>query len=133
VGGGIAGLAAARVFADHFESVTVVEKDKSVGSPQVRTGAAQGAHLHVLLQHGQEILLSLFPELEEKLANCPKVDWAADTKWETAEGAFPPLFFNGTDALHESPIFRMLHLRVGGKNSQCVFPFGTSSRNRIYW
>ncbi len=89
VGGGIAGLVAARVLSDHFDSVTVFEKDARIGSTSPRTGAAQGAHLHVLLQRGQEILQTLFPGIEQALAHCPTIDWAADTKWETARGACP--------------------------------------------
>ena len=89
VGGGFAGLVAARVLSDYFESVTVLEKDPLVGATQPRPGAAQGAHLHVLLQRGQDILRTLFPGIENDFTDCPSIDWAADTEWETASGRFP--------------------------------------------
>lgn len=83
VGAGFAGLMAARVLADHFHSVIVVDKDQ--------TGVAHGSHLHVLLKRGQLLLRSFFPEIERDLekAQCPQIDWAADTKWESKTGSFP--------------------------------------------
>jgi 2-polyprenyl-6-methoxyphenol hydroxylase-like FAD-dependent oxidoreductase len=91
VGAGFAGLIAARVLSDHFNSVVVIDKDERVGSKNPRTGASQGAHLHVLLKRGQSILRSMFPDIENIFdeAYCPKIDWAADTKWESKTGIFP--------------------------------------------
>lgn len=91
VGGGFAGLVMAKVLSEHFDFVVIVERDEKFGSDQPRTGAAQGNHLHVLLKSGQEILSDLFPEIENKFkaAQCPTIDWAADTTWETDLGAFP--------------------------------------------
>lgn len=91
VGGGLSGLAAARVLSNHFESVVILEKDPRIGSNAPRTGAAQGAHLHVLLKRGQEILEELFPGIASRFTRekCPIIDWAADTEWETRLGAFP--------------------------------------------
>jgi flavin-dependent dehydrogenase len=91
IGAGFAGLMAARVLSDHFRSVIVVDKDERVGSFSPRSGVAQGAHLHVLLKRGQAILRSFFPEIEQSFveANCPKIDWAADTQWESKTGNFP--------------------------------------------
>ena len=89
VGAGIAGLCAARVLADFFETVVVIDKDSKLGGSLPRSGAAQGAHLHVLLHTGQRILKNLFPDLQNIFKDCPKVDWAADTLWESRQGAFP--------------------------------------------
>jgi flavin-dependent dehydrogenase len=91
IGAGFAGLMAARVLSDHFRSVIVVDKDERVGSLSPRSGVAQGAHLHVLLKRGQTLLRSFFPEIEKifREANCPKIDWAADTQWESKTGNFP--------------------------------------------
>jgi len=53
VGGGFAGLVAARVLSDHFESVLILDKDSQIGTSSPRSGAPQGSHLHVLLKRGQ--------------------------------------------------------------------------------
>jgi 2-polyprenyl-6-methoxyphenol hydroxylase-like FAD-dependent oxidoreductase len=89
IGGGFAGMIAARVLAEHFESVTVLDQDTRLGSTSPRTGAAQGAHLHVLLQRGQELLLSLFPMIESEISQCQSIDWANDTRWDSSRGSFP--------------------------------------------
>lgn len=81
VGGGIAGLATAKVLSRHYETVTVYD-----GGPQ-----AQAQHLHVLLKRGQELLEGLFPGILNKMkhAGCPEIDWALDTEWENNTGIFP--------------------------------------------
>lgn len=63
IGGGMAGLLAARVLADHFESVTLIERDGIATEPKARKGVPQGNHVHGLLAKGQEILSRLFPDL----------------------------------------------------------------------
>ena len=89
IGGGIAGLATAKVLSDYYRDVTVLEKDTSLGSESPRSGAAQGAHLHILLQRGLELLSVLFPGIKSELEDCPVIDWAQDTFWENAYGQFP--------------------------------------------
>jgi 2-polyprenyl-6-methoxyphenol hydroxylase-like FAD-dependent oxidoreductase len=61
VGAGVAGLCAARVLADHFQHVTVLERDVLPASPEPRAGVPQGRHLHGLLASGQRALEQLFP------------------------------------------------------------------------
>jgi 2-polyprenyl-6-methoxyphenol hydroxylase-like FAD-dependent oxidoreductase len=61
IGGSITGLLAARVLSDHFEQVTVVERDRFPDEPQWRPGVPQSHHAHVLLTKGQQILEELFP------------------------------------------------------------------------
>lgn len=91
IGGGIAGLAAARVLAAHYTSVVVCEKDSRIGSADIRAGAPQGAHLHVLLKNGQTILRELMPDVYEQIKNsrCKTIDWAQDTVWENKFGQLP--------------------------------------------
>ncbi|MBX9777060.1 MAG: FAD-dependent oxidoreductase [Xanthobacteraceae bacterium] len=62
IGGGIAGLLAARVLADHFRQVTLIERDR-LPAPESRKGVPQGDHVHCMLAKGQEILAQLFPDL----------------------------------------------------------------------
>ncbi len=60
LGAGIAGLLAARVLADHYERVTVLERDEFAGSGP-RRGIPQGRHLHGFMEGGRLILEELFP------------------------------------------------------------------------
>jgi len=59
----IGGLLAARVLADAFERVTIIERDHYPDTPSPRAGAPQSHHFHYLLQRGFLILSALFPTL----------------------------------------------------------------------
>jgi NAD(P)H-flavin reductase/ferredoxin/2-polyprenyl-6-methoxyphenol hydroxylase-like FAD-dependent oxidoreductase len=61
IGGSIAGMATARVLANTFARVLVLEKDEDHRRSEGRPGAAQGWHLHHLLIAGQRQLDSIFP------------------------------------------------------------------------
>jgi 2-polyprenyl-6-methoxyphenol hydroxylase-like FAD-dependent oxidoreductase len=80
VGGGVAGLWTARVLVDHFERVTVVERDRYPAEPGPRDGAPQACHVHVLMTRGHRILDALFPGLDAELAarGVPAIDWGYD-------------------------------------------------------
>src|SRR5438105_1564624 len=88
LGAGMAGLVAARVLADYFDRVTIVERDRLPPEPVPRVGIPQGRHIHVLLRSGRSILNRLFPGLEEALgqAGAPMVDGANDLAWLTPAG-----------------------------------------------
>jgi 2-polyprenyl-6-methoxyphenol hydroxylase-like FAD-dependent oxidoreductase len=88
IGGGIAGLLAARVLVDYFGTVSVLERDRMPHVPSPRPGTPQGAHQHVLLQRGLQIVEGLFPGVRCELAaaGAPIVDMAADVAWLTAAG-----------------------------------------------
>ena len=64
IGAGIAGIAAARVLADWFETVVLLERDFLPDAPTYRTGTPQARHPHVLLLGGQRALEELFPALD---------------------------------------------------------------------
>jgi len=61
VGGSIAGLATARVLADAFDEVVVLERDPLPDEPVMRDGAPQTEHPHVMLEAGRATLEDLFP------------------------------------------------------------------------
>lgn len=67
IGAGIAGLVSARVLADHFSKVTLIEADRLTDAATLRPGVAQGRHTHNLLPGGWDILRALFPALESRL------------------------------------------------------------------
>jgi 2-polyprenyl-6-methoxyphenol hydroxylase-like FAD-dependent oxidoreductase len=63
IGGSIAGLLAARVLSEHFEHVTIIERDELLDDAQPRKGVPQGRHVHALLAGGAAILGTYFPDL----------------------------------------------------------------------
>ncbi|WP_082230703.1 NAD(P)/FAD-dependent oxidoreductase [Haloprofundus marisrubri] len=67
VGAGIAGLLAARVLADGFDEVTVVDRDPLPDEPVARRGVPQAQHIHVLLRGGESTIADLFPGYGEEL------------------------------------------------------------------
>jgi 2-polyprenyl-6-methoxyphenol hydroxylase-like FAD-dependent oxidoreductase len=68
LGASLAGLLAARVLADAYGRVTVVERDPLPETAEHRKGVPQGRHAHVLLARGAQILDELFPGLLDDLA-----------------------------------------------------------------
>jgi 2-polyprenyl-6-methoxyphenol hydroxylase-like FAD-dependent oxidoreductase len=67
LGGSMAGLLAARVLADRFQCVTLIERDQLPSGPEQRKGVPQGQHLHALLSRGYQVMTGLFPDLREAL------------------------------------------------------------------
>jgi 2-polyprenyl-6-methoxyphenol hydroxylase-like FAD-dependent oxidoreductase len=96
IGGSIAGLLAARVLANHFERVTIVERDHLPEDPTIRNGVPQAHHLHVLLARGHAILEALFPGLDAALdkAGAPLIEWGYDTSG-LGRGGWMPRFHSG--------------------------------------
>ncbi len=96
IGGGIAGLLAARVLSDHFKHITVIERDRFPDTPQPRQGVPQSFHPHVLLVKGQQILQDLFPSLTTELREKDAflVDWTSDFRWRLM-GKWTPRFASG--------------------------------------
>ncbi|MER7847737.1 FAD-dependent monooxygenase [Kitasatospora sp. NPDC096077] len=67
VGAGIAGLLAARVLADAYTEVEVLEQDTLPDRPAQRPGVPQGHHVHGLTARGAEVMEDLFPGLRAEL------------------------------------------------------------------
>ncbi|MER5888661.1 FAD-dependent oxidoreductase [Streptomyces sp. NPDC001941] len=67
IGAGYAGLLAARVLADHFNRVTLIERDEITEETTYRSGIPQARHPHVMLAKGSQILEDLFPGLTAEL------------------------------------------------------------------
>jgi len=61
LGASIGGLLAARVLADFYRTVTVVERDVLPAGPVNRRGVPQGSQIHALAARGAQILDELFP------------------------------------------------------------------------
>src|SRR5260370_5328306 len=80
IGGSLAGLMTARVLADHFESVTVLERDHIEPTAALHRSIPQGTHLHGLLAGGQRLMLSFYPNLFTNLEKLGSVRcrWGRD-------------------------------------------------------
>jgi 2-polyprenyl-6-methoxyphenol hydroxylase-like FAD-dependent oxidoreductase len=68
IGGGMAGLMTARVLSDHYEEVSIVEKDDFPSGPDLRPGTPQSFHPHRFTARGKSITERFFPEYEHDLA-----------------------------------------------------------------
>ncbi len=71
------GLSAARVLADHYDTVTVVERDVLPSGAANRRGVPQGRHGHALLGRGLAVLNEFFPGFTDDLvaAGVPELDY----------------------------------------------------------
>lgn len=83
LGGSIAGLLAARVLADAYDDVVIVDRDVLVGVHEPRRGAPQGRHISGLLTGGQRALEKLYPGITQELFDdtVPYGDLAKDVRW----------------------------------------------------
>jgi len=67
IGGGIAGLLAARVLSNHYGEVWIVEKDELPVGPDLRPGTPQAFHPHRFTMRGKSVTERLFPGYEDDL------------------------------------------------------------------
>lgn len=84
----MSGMFAARVLADHFNEVVVIERDVYPRQAIARDGVPQARHLHVLLPCGHRALEEFFPGVTaDWLANgADLLDAAQDLEWRTPAG-----------------------------------------------
>jgi 2-polyprenyl-6-methoxyphenol hydroxylase-like FAD-dependent oxidoreductase len=99
IGGSIAGLLSARVLADYFQQVLILERDILPETPKVRRGVPQSVQPHVLFTKGYRILEEFFPGIASQLEHngALSIDWAREFKHYT-EGHW------GTEAIEPSEI-----------------------------
>jgi 2-polyprenyl-6-methoxyphenol hydroxylase-like FAD-dependent oxidoreductase len=84
----MAGMLAARVLADHFDDVTLLERDRFPETPSARAGLPQGRHPHALLERGRLIVERYLPGLtaELVLAGAELMDFSRDFAWLSPAG-----------------------------------------------
>ncbi|MEV4756034.1 FAD-dependent monooxygenase [Micromonospora sp. NPDC049559] len=66
LGGSVAGLLAARVLADHAESVVIIDRDDLGATAEARAGVPQGSQIHALLPGGLIQLDRWYPGFSEQ-------------------------------------------------------------------
>ncbi len=67
VGGSIGGMLAARVLSDHFDRITLIERDHLPEGTANRPGVPQARHLHFFLKRGLMAIEELFPGVKPDL------------------------------------------------------------------
>jgi 2-polyprenyl-6-methoxyphenol hydroxylase-like FAD-dependent oxidoreductase len=84
----MAGMLAARALADHFDAVTLLERDRFPETPAGRAGLPQGRHAHGLLERGRRIVERFLPGLTEELvqAGAELMDFTRDFAWLAPSG-----------------------------------------------
>ena len=82
LGASMAGLLAARVLADAYGQVTVIDRDELPELAGHRRGVPHGRHVHALAARGQQALEELFPGLTAELVahGAPAGDMLADAR-----------------------------------------------------
>jgi 2-polyprenyl-6-methoxyphenol hydroxylase-like FAD-dependent oxidoreductase len=83
LGGSMAGLGAARALVNHFERVTLVERDDLLDGAGHRKGVPQGQHAHGLLPSGYRVLSDYFPQMMDELVaeGAMRGDLTGDFLW----------------------------------------------------
>ena len=106
LGASMAGLAAARALANHFDRVTLVERDELTAGPN-RKGVPQAQHAHGLLPSGFRILSDYFPGMMDELVEHGAIrgDLTGDFLWYQY-GGWKLRADSGLEAIVVSPQFR---------------------------
>lgn len=96
IGSSLAGLWTARVLADHFAQVTVLERDLLPTEAASRAGVPQDKHVHVLLERGAQIMSQLFPGITDELlaAGANRIDLTENSRAKI-RGQWLPQFQSG--------------------------------------
>jgi len=88
IGASMAGMLTARVLAEKFASVIILEKDELPQEPAPRAGVPQARHLHALLPRGLQLLEGFFPGIQAELISlgAEMLDIGEDVAWLTPQG-----------------------------------------------
>ena len=83
IGGSMGGLMAARVLADHYDNVTIIDRDTFPEVGQQRRGVPQGVHTHGLLASGKGVIENLFPGFAREMIDrgAQSGDMLSDSRW----------------------------------------------------
>ena len=91
IGGSYAGLLTAHALADHFDRVTVLERDQVEVGTEYHAGVPQARHPHLLLAKGAQLLEARFPGLRAELAGlgAPVYDFGTGVRYLVHGGLTP--------------------------------------------
>jgi flavin-dependent dehydrogenase len=105
LGAGIGGLLAARVLTDHYQRVTLLERDTLAG-PAARRGVPQARHLHGLMEGGRLIIEELFPGITADAVGCgaPTTEVLSGSRWYLSGRRAAPTSTGLTTLLASRPL-----------------------------
>lgn len=88
IGGGIAGMSAAKVLVDFFDKVILLERDRYPEGIDDRRGIPQGKMFHTLLERGRRDIESIFPGFHKLLdeRKMPKISFGFNCALMTPYG-----------------------------------------------
>ena len=115
IGGGISGLFTARVLADTYAVVSVLDRDALPSAPVARRGVPQGQHAHALLTRGLRAIEELFPGFEAELdaLGVPFGDGQADIHYYNNGHRLSPAVSGFTAVAVSRPLLEhIVHSRV---------------------
>lgn len=123
VGGSIGGMLAARVLADHFDRVTVVERDHLPSGSENRPGVPHARHLHFFLKRGLMVLEELFPGVRADLveAGCHLLDQGRDFRILYRSGWSPRAELGLEFCTFTRPLLEMIVRRHLAENPRVSF------------
>ncbi|MFG3409863.1 FAD-dependent oxidoreductase [Streptomyces sp. NPDC048142] len=83
LGGSIAGLFAARVLAEAYDEVLVVDRDTVTGVDGPRRGRPQGKHINAMHVRGRVVMEELYPGITDQLIadGTPIGDYSGSVRW----------------------------------------------------
>jgi 2-polyprenyl-6-methoxyphenol hydroxylase-like FAD-dependent oxidoreductase len=112
IGASMGGLCAARVLADRFDRVSLLERDDVGASPQHRRGVPQSRHAHGLLPAGAMQLERWFPGLRDELraAGAVVFDYG-EVSWHHG-GSYRRQLVSGIEVLMSSRPLLEHHVRA---------------------
>jgi 2-polyprenyl-6-methoxyphenol hydroxylase-like FAD-dependent oxidoreductase len=93
IGGGIAGMCAARALSDSFDHVIVIERDKYPDGVNGRVGVPQSRMFHTLIERGRREVEALFPGFHALMdqRGSPRVSFGFNAALMSPRGWRPPL------------------------------------------
>ncbi|MFO7681363.1 MAG: FAD-dependent monooxygenase [Chloroflexota bacterium] len=103
IGASMGGLLAARVLSEHFEQVTLLERDTFPAAGENRKGVPQGRHAHAVLARGLQIMEGYFPGLIDRLVSlgADYGDVSEKARW-FHEGGYHQPTHSGVNAINVS-------------------------------
>lgn len=103
IGASMGGLLAARVLADHFDQVTLLERDTFPAAGEQRKGVPQGRHAHAVLAQGLQIMEGYWPGLTDHLVSlgADYGDASEKARWYHEGGCHRPMH-SGINAVNVS-------------------------------
>src|SRR5260370_6101616 len=95
IGGGIAGMCAARALSDFFDKVILIERDKYAEGVGGRVGVPQSRMFHTLIERGRREVEALFPGFHALMdrRGAPRVSFGFNAALMSPRGWGLPLPF----------------------------------------